>query len=196
VTLKEDEYPVDQRGRPDLRRYTDSLAYYTRMYEQHLDTLEGRKKGKGYEVELSFNRRVHATWGLIAKGVEAIPYALGLLRRSEAEAREDGASILAEIGRDDGAVTELLESLKAETDQTSKDSLIAALGRLKARQAIPVLAAIIRDPSQDGDTRWTAVESLGLIVRRRFLDQKEPLQAAIAWLAKHPADSKSETAGT
>ena len=186
MRLKEDEYPVDQRGRPDLRHYTNSLDYYVGMYQQHLDTLEGRQTGEGYEVELSFSRRVHATWGLIARGVEAIPYALGLLRRSEPEAREDGASILAEIGKDDGAVTELLESLKSETDRTARDSLIAALGRLKARKAIPALAAIIRDSAEDGDTRWTAVESLGRIVRRRFLDQKEPLQAAIAWLEKHP----------
>jgi hypothetical protein len=192
MSLKENEYPVDKRGCPDLRCYKDSLAYYIQMYEQHLDTLEGRKTGVGYEVHLSFSRRVHATWGLIAKGAEATPYALSLLDRSESEAREDGASILAELGKDAGVVDRLLESLKSERDVTAKDTLIAAIGRLKSGKAIPALATIIRDAAEDGDTRWTAVESLGTIVRRRFLDQKDPIETAIAWLANHPGDTRNE----
>lgn len=189
MPLKEDNYPVDARGRPDLRCYTDLLEYYIQMYEQHLGALQG-KKGVGYEIELAFTRRVHAMWGLIAKGAAAAPYALSLLRHSEPEAREDGPAILAELGKDEGVVDLLLESLKAETDATAKDSLILAVGRLKSRKVIPVLAAIIRDEAVDADTRWTAVESLGVIVRKRFLKQEKPIQAAIAWLESHP-----ETAG-
>lgn len=189
MSLKEDKYPVDKLGRPDLRCYTDSLAYYSRMYEQCLDTLEGRKQGKGYEPELAFKRRVHAMWGLIAKGVEAIPYALTLLRRPEAEAREDAAAILETVGKDSVVVDELLRSLESETDLTVKDSLIIAVGRFKSRKAIPLLAKIIRNQGEDRDTRWTAVESLGLIVRRRFLNQNDPVQSAIDWLAKHPDET-------
>lgn len=84
---------------------------------------------------------------------------------------------------------ELLRSLNSETDITAKDSLIIAVGRLKSRKAIQLLAKIIRDQVEDRDTRWTAVESLGLIVRRRFLDQKKPIQSAIDWLAKHPEET-------
>lgn len=193
MSLKEDKYPVDKRGasrgRPDLRCYTDSLAYYSKMYEQFLDTLEGRKQGIGYEPDLAFKRRVHAMWGLIAKGVEAIAYALTLLGRPEAEAREDAAAILETVGKENAVVDELLKSLNSETDITAKDSLVIAVGRLKSRKAIPSLAKIIRDQVEDRDTRWTAVESLGLIVRRRFLDQKEPIQSAIDWLAKHPEET-------
>jgi hypothetical protein len=193
MNLKEDKYPVEDRGpnrgRPDLRCYTDSLAYYVNMYEQFLDTIEGRKQGVGYEPDLAFKRRVHAMWGLIAKGVEAIPYALTLLRRPEAEAREDAAAILETVGKENVVVDELLKSLNSETDITVKDSLVIAVGRLKSRKAIPLLAKIIRDQVEDRDTRWTAVESLGLIVRRRFLDQNEPIQSAIDWLAKHPEDT-------
>ena len=181
MRLKEDRYPVDARGRPDLGYYTDSLEYYIGMYEQQLATL----RGKNAETDLVFSRRVHAMWGLIAKSGAAAPYARGLLRYSEPEAREDGAAILAELGKDDGVVDNLLDSLKSETDSTARDSLIAAVGRLKSKKAIPVLAAIIRDGSTDRDTRWTAVESLGVIVRKRFLKQENPIQAALAWLDAH-----------
>ena len=185
MPMKEDQYPVDSRGCPDLRCYTDSLDYYIQMYERHLGTLQG-KKGPGYEIELAFSRRVNGVWGLIAKGTAAARYALSLLQRSEPEAREDGAAILAELGGDDGVVDNLLETLRTEKDTTARDSLIAALGQIKNRRAVPVLAAIIRGESADGDTRWTAVESLGLIVRKRFLKQADPVKAAKDWLDKHP----------
>jgi HEAT repeat protein len=155
------------------------------MYEQYLGTLEG-KKGPGHEIELAFSRRVHGQWGLIGKGAAAVPYALSLLKRSQAEAREDGAAILAEVGKDETVVDRLIESLKSETDTTVKDSTVLALGRLKSKKAIPILAAVIRDQAADGDTKWTAVESLGLIVRTRFLKQEDPIQAAMAWLESHP----------
>jgi hypothetical protein len=45
--------------------------------------------------------------------------------------------------------------------------------------------ALIRNDNTDNDTRWTAVESLGRIVRRRFHKQAQPVQAALEWLAKH-----------
>jgi len=185
MRLKEDDYPVDARGRPDPGYYTDSLEYYIRMYEQHLGTLQGRS-GVGYEPELAFRRRGHATWGLIGKGTASSNYAVGLLRRSEPEAREDGAAILAELGKDERIVGQLIESLESETAAQAKDSLVLALGRLKSRKAIPALATIIRDETADGDTRWTAVESLGLIVRKRFLKLEQPIQAALAWLDRHP----------
>ena len=161
------------------------------MYEQFLDSLEGRRTGVGYEVELQFSRRVHAVWGLIAKGAEAAPYALSLLQRSEPEAREDGASLLAELGKNNGVVDALLESLRSETELEARDSMIITLGSLKSRKAIPALAEIIRDAAQDHDTRWTAVESLGAIVRRRFTDKEDPIQGALDWLAKHPESTTS-----
>ena len=188
LRLKEDNYPVDKQGRPDVRRYADSLSYYCNMYQQFLDTIEGRKHGPGYEPDLAFKRRVHATWGLIAKGAAAIPYALTLLGRPEAEAREDAAAILEEVGKESEVVDELLRSLSSESDLTAKDSLIIAVGRLKSRKAIPWLAKIIRDDQEDGDTRWTAVESLGSVVRRRFMDQNDPLQSALDWIASHSSE--------
>jgi len=129
----------------------------------------------------------------LAGRAEAAPYALSLLQRSESEAREDGAGILAELGKDNGVVDALLESLRSETELEAKDSMIITLGSLKSRKAIPALAAIIRDAAQDHDTRWTAVESLGTIVRRRFTDNEDPIEAALDWLTKHPESTTNNS---
>ena len=106
-----------------------------------------------------------------------------MLLSAKPAAREDGAGILAEIGKGEGVVQSVLEALAAETDVEARDSLIQALGGLRNRAAIPALAALIEDEDADGDTRWTAVDSLGRIVRRHFLDEPDPVAAARAWIA-------------
>jgi hypothetical protein len=171
--LKENNIPVDARGRPELSGYTDSAAYYAAMHDQGLRAME-------------FARRVHGTWGLIAKGAESIPHALAMLRSKDSDAREDGAAVLGEIGKNGEVVEELLSALASELDTQARDSVILALGRMRNRGAIPALAALIEDESTDGDTRWTAVESLGRIVQKRFLAQPEPVAAAVTWLKRHP----------
>jgi len=129
----------------------------------------------------TFAERTHGCWGLIAKGEEAIPHALAMLASAKHDAREDGAAILAEIGAGEDVVQSLLLALAVETDVEACDNLIQSLGRLRNRTAIPALAALIED--QDADTRWTAVESLGRIVRRHFLDKPDPVGAARDWIA-------------
>jgi hypothetical protein len=44
---------------------------------------------------------------------------------------------------------------------------------------------MIRSEETDGDTRFTAVESLGRLARRSFDRQEQPIEAALAWLDKH-----------
>jgi HEAT repeat protein len=184
MSLKEDRIPKDKMGRPDLSRYTDPVQYYVAMYQRYLEAMHG-SSGSRYDAQLEFRRRVHATWGLIAKGAEAVPHAVAMLRSEDADAREDGAGILAEVGKDGRVIEHVLRALASETDATARDSLVLALGAFKNRAAIPILADLIRDDATDGDTRWTAVGSLGRIVRRRFLDQAQPVQAALEWLNKH-----------
>lgn len=181
---RETLYPVDRTGRPDLRYYTDSMNYYSSMHEQYIAGLQRPRRRQA--ANRSFRQGVHSTWGLIAKGEEAVPYAMGLLRHAVPEAREDGAAILAEIGKDERIVEWLLGCLEEETDATVRDTLLIALGRLRSKKAIPALGAVIRDESTDDDTRWTAVESLGWIVRRRFQAEKDPVNAALTWLANSP----------
>ena len=95
--MRESLYPVDRSGRPDLRYYTAPLAHYVAMYEAWLDGLRPASQRRADGQRL-FALRVHATWGLIARGTEAMDYARGLLRHEEADAREDGAAILAALG--------------------------------------------------------------------------------------------------
>jgi hypothetical protein len=182
LTLKENSIPVDATGRPDLSAYTDSAAYYAAMHEQALKAMQA----PGYDARLEFARRVHGTWGPIAKSPESIPYAMAMLASRASDAREDGAAILAEIGKNSDVVEHLLEALSRDVDSQARDSIILALGRMKNRAAIPALAALIENENTDGDTRWTAVESLGRIVRKRFLAQPQPISAALEWLKTRP----------
>jgi hypothetical protein len=93
---RETLYPVDRTGRPDLRYYTAPLAHYVGMYEDYLTGLRGAGTPQCAGRRL-FELRVHAMWGLIAKGTAAVDYALRLLQHDEADAREDGAAILAAV---------------------------------------------------------------------------------------------------
>jgi len=178
LTLKENNIPVDATGKPDLSGYVDTAAYYAAMHDQALKAA----RVAGYDARLEFARRVHGTWGLIARGAESVPYALAMLASKESDAREDGAAVLAEVGKDSGVVEHLLSALASEVDSEARDSIIQAVGRMKSPAAIPALAALIQDESTDGDTRWMAVESLGRIVRKRFLAQPQPVSAALEWL--------------
>jgi|ERR1051325_2169210 hypothetical protein len=190
VELKENAYPRDSLGRPDLAYYCDPLEYYIQMCEQYFDGFAKYEHASALDEQifndltLRYDKFVQGQWGLIAKGTAAIPYALSLLQRSHSDAREVGASILAGLGGDDRVVDAVFDALKPETDIVARDALITALGRFKAKKAIPVLADIIRNET-DGDSRLNAVESLGLIVRKRFLKLEDPIRAAIEWLDSH-----------
>ena len=160
---KDNRTPDGIKRKRNPFRYTKSVDYYVTMYQRYLDVISGTSKRK-YDIRMAFRRRVSACQGLVAKGTDAIPYALAMLRSKEADAREDGAAILGEIGQDGNIVDQVLQALASETDVIARDSLILALGELKSKAAIPVLADLIRNDATDGDTRWTAVESLGKIV--------------------------------
>jgi hypothetical protein len=137
--VEEDRIPIDPSGRPDLSYYTRSAEYYAAMH------------ARAIAPGGIFAERTHGCWGLIAKGEEAIPCALAMIASTKPDAREDGAAILAEIGKGEGVVQSLLGALAAETDVEARDSLIQALGGLRDRAAIPALAALIEDEDADGD---------------------------------------------
>jgi hypothetical protein len=182
--LKENSFPRDKDGRPDLSCYTEPVEYYVRMHEAYLSALRGPRLSKA-EGELAWSRRANAQWGLIAKGTAAIPYARRMLPSTEPEAREDGAAILSVIGRDEAAVDAVLAALTVETDTTARDTLIGALGTMRSRKGISALAKIIADTACNYDTRCAAVESLGAIVGRRFHEQADPIQAASDWIMEN-----------
>jgi hypothetical protein len=181
VALKEDAYPVDAKGRPDLTFYQDPPEYYFALIQQYIATIEG-KQGSGYEPELAFKRCVHGQWGLIARGDAAIPYAMQLLEHPVAEAKESGAAVLGALREQPGVVNALLKSLDDAGSDEARDTIIGALGVLRAKPAIPVLARLLRDEHTNPDTRWNVAESLGEIARRPFTKASEPVAEALAWL--------------
>jgi len=129
--------------------------------------------------------RVAAERGLISCGAEAIPYAVELLANRDPEIREDGAAVLGALGEHERVVDALLGALQREDEDQPRDVMIIGLGRLRNKKAIPFLAATIRDSETDGDTRFTAIQSLGQIARRRFDRRPEPEAAALEWLNAH-----------
>ena len=178
--MKENDFPTDEKGKPDLRYYDEPAAFYAAMHAQAIRD----SRNKEADSRQTFARRVHGCWGLIARGEDSVPFALEMLASGNSDAREDGAAVLAEVGRNETVVARLLDALEAEADTQARDSIVQALGGLRNKLAIPGLAAMVEDEGTDGDTRWMAVESLGKIVRRRFLAKPDPVAAALDWIAK------------
>ena len=108
-----------------------------------------------------------------------------MLRSPNPDIREDAAGILGTVGKDPEVVQALVATLENEVDQQARDSIIVALGALRSREAIPTLARIVRNDSEDGDTRFTALQSLGQIAGKRFDRREDPYAAALTWLDRH-----------
>ncbi len=155
---------------PDLRAFQEAPEVYRVLHRQAV--LEG-----------NFDKRVHASWGLIARGGESLPVLLSMLSDQSPEAREDAAGALAWLKEQSpDVVGALVSALDASEADEERDTILTALGALRSRDAIPALAAILRDASADEDTRYVAAEALGSIVRRRFDRQPDPIAAAVQWL--------------
>ncbi len=158
--------------RRNAKQWYDDLI---RAYAEYFDH-------ETIRVNTWWKTRVAAERGLISCGAEAIPYAVQLLANQDAEIREDGAAVLGALGRDERVVDALLAAIELEDENQPRDAMVIGLGRLRNRKAIPLLARMIRDPETDGDTRFTAIQSLGQIAGRRFVRESEPEAAALHWL--------------
>lgn len=176
--------PKQPHGVPDLRQFTESAAYYFEFYKQRRRDLD-----KG-DVESSWNKRTLGQWGLIAKGAAAVPYAMQMLKSSDPDEREDAGGILGWLGGDDSVVDAVLAAAEVESDRTAKDSLVATLGELGSKRAIPFLRRVLTDDDEDPDTADLAAHSLGGIVHRRFDRGGDVIGAAREWLANHPPDER------
>ena len=165
---------VDERGAPDLKQLQWPADDY---YALHLEAIE----------EHDFHKRVRASWGLIARGADALPFLTRMLESNSADSREDAAGALAWIGKSSPeVVAKLLDALQHALTDEERDTILLALGDLGANAAVPAIAKVLRDATTDGDTRHAAAEALGKIVRRRFDKQQDPIEAALAWLDAHP----------
>jgi len=176
--LPEDEIPIDKSGRPDMSFYTEPLQHYIDLYGSFLDS-----SGTSREQQRSaWKQRVHATWGLLAKGQEALPFLLTLVQNANPAAREDASFLLGELKSDSAISEHLLAHLGNEKDLVVLSAMIDALGKLRYRPAIPALAHMILAPEIDLDTRWNAADSLGAIAGQDF-SGPDKLQKAESWIA-------------
>lgn len=165
-----ERHPVDSQGRPDLKTFHRHAEAYARLHLEGISTFD-------------FHKRVEGHWGLIAKGHESVPYLVDLLRHPDPEARADGAWALASVGATDRSIQlSLINVLQSADTHEERDTLLLALGHMRSKDAIPVIARLIRSGSTDGDTRTMAVQALGKIARRRFDKRPDPLAAAVEYL--------------
>jgi HEAT repeat protein len=67
--------------------------------------------------------------------------------------------------------------------------LILALGELGNKKALNILKEVLLDSKADGDTKYTAVESIGKITRNNFIKHKNPTEIALEWLRKNEKQS-------
>jgi len=184
------EIPLTEERTPDLSYYTESAQFYYDLICDSAPHLKDKPHAVTLEEKLmaakAGNRMAEATWGLIARGAEAIPFAIRLVRSNDPDLKEMGANVFCglQIGeRAPEVLRHIIAALENETDRLVIDSLIGVLGHLKSRDAIPVLAKFIRDEKEDGDTRWEAAVSLGKIAHKRFdKDGQNAVESATEWL--------------
>lgn len=165
-----EHHPVDERGVPDLTTFHRPPSEYLALY------LEGIR-------EFDFHKRVEGSWGLTARGAESVPLLVELLKHPDSEVRGDAAAALAWM-RDTGPEVEqaLVAALDGAATDEERDTALLALGQMRSKAALPLVAQLIRTDGTDGDTRHLAVQVLGDIVRRRFDRQPDPEAAARAYL--------------
>ena len=176
------EIPHEHATGPDLTYYIESAQFYYELIVESAPEMD--------DPQLSsrdYNRIVHASWGMIAQGADAVPFAIKLVRSSNRDQREAAGNVFCGL-RDPARLPDILSQIHAtlanETDQLVLDTLLGALGSLRSRESIPVLAPYILNESVDPDTRDNAACSLGQIVRKRF-DKSAvgTIPAACEWLA-------------
>jgi len=134
------------------------------------------------QLKKAYCCRVSAIWALISKGEKSIPFALELLHSKSQEEKEDAAGILGELGKNDDVIDSLIMQLDAKCTVQVKDTIIIALGNLKSKKALKKLKQMLLDPEMDGDSKYTAAESVGKIIKCNILKKDDPITYAIDWL--------------
>lgn len=188
--------PTTEEGVPDRAYFDRSASYYAEMAKTALSLFDATPRAAQGDLDLVYKCHLTAEWGLIYAGNEAIPYALTMLESPVPEMRASGASILSEVGKDGGVISEIIAAFDRELAKSADgesnahpgetlDSMLIAIGNIKSKKAIPSLATFLRDTSANVDSRYVAAESLGKIVRKRFDKNSDPIAEALIWLEKH-----------
>jgi hypothetical protein len=195
--LEEAHYPRDGEGAPDLTRFVRPVEHYARYIDEYLESLDSPRvaprgapplasEGQGYD----YQKYVLGQWGLIARGPsEALPTVLRLLQHRIPEGRQAAAGVLGAWADRGTAIEEvMLASAERElagpaADIETLSTLIGILGRARSEASLPLLARVLRDPnSSNGDVDWCAIEAIGEIAGRKFVEGPDAKQAAERWL--------------
>jgi len=185
--------PSTPQNAPVLTYLSESATYYAKLLLRSAvifkDVPRPGPRLSNDEISMHNNRFVMSQWGLIARGKEAVPFAVDMLHSEITEVREAAAGVLGAVGRDEEVVSHVLQALEAEyhrpvSKQTilTLDTLVGALGRMKNKQAIPILATLLRDTALNYDSRFAVAEALGNLARKRFEKRPDPIAAATEWL--------------
>ena len=184
------EIPHEYATGPDLSYLCESAKFYYDLIVVSSPHLKDKPRaGTDADREMASianNRIIWAIWGLIARCDDSVQFAIDLFRSKDRDHREAAANIFCGL-REAQRLPEILDRihtmLASECVQLVLDSLLGALGQLRSRDSIPVLARYILDESVDLDTRDTAATSLGQIVRKRFdKTDTNTVEAAYEWL--------------
>jgi hypothetical protein len=153
-----------------------------RWYDEYQRAWHELEHGPLAGIDRAYDRRVAAAWGLIARAPDALPFALEMLRSGNPEIRADATSVLERLEGNSQAIAELVRIVETDHELEPLDAAVGALERLRAREAVPALAGLLRDKSRDdGDTQFGAAQALGTIVGARFRRGHE-VEDALAWL--------------
>jgi hypothetical protein len=189
------EYSKGVRRGPALSYYTESAKYYYDLIVASASYLKDATPGRSQAqidadremASIANNRIVNASWGLIARGSDAIPFAVQLLRSNDRDQREAAANVFAGLRQPErlaSILPQIHRVLESERDRLVIDSLLSVLGTLRSRGSIPTIARFVLDEAEDPDTRDTAAASLGQIVRKTFhKPNTNPVRSACDWLA-------------
>jgi hypothetical protein len=174
--LEEDEIELGATGRPDLSRYDKPLAYYTEMYAVWTEAPGGGPKA----MELAHRRRTHALWGVLAHGLDGVSFAASLIRSDRKEVRTDGLFLFHELR----VLSDLDALASMDRRPWTRDALVElidALGAVRSRQALPLLARTV--DSEEPSVREATARALARVLERSF----ETVESAHEWLLANVA---------
>jgi hypothetical protein len=110
-----------------------------------------------------FEQRSRARWALAARGAESLPFAVQMLRSSDAVEREDGRALLGLVAKEENAPDILVGMLADSEDSELSCYLVTLLGEQPIVRTLSLLMAVVSDPDTAVGTKQAAREALTLL---------------------------------
>jgi len=180
-----------------LTSFVRPVEHYARYIDDYLESLDSPRVAPRGAPPLAaewqvydYQKYVLGQWGLIARGPsEALPTVLRLLQHRIPEGRQAASGVLGAWANGGTAIEELVlataekELAGPAADIETLSTLIGILGRARSEASLPLLARVLRDPNScNGDVDWCAIEAIGEIAGRNFVEGPDAKQAAERWL--------------